>query len=263
MHGTIGERGFGGRAPWRARLAVPLRRLFDSLLPARCLECGCVVLGDTALCPSCWPHYDFLADPQCRCCGFPFAWDPGAADSLCAACIARPPAYDRARAVLAYDAAIRPLILDFKHGDRTAAAPVFGRWLARAAGELLGDADLVAPVPLHRDRLFSRRYNQSALLALAVGAVAGLPVLADLVERRRRTPSQGHLSPDARRRNVRGAFAVRPEHRDALAGRRVLLVDDVFTTGATVEECARVLRRAGAAGIDVVTLARVVRPRGG
>ncbi len=256
----------GGQETRRA-IARPaarsLRWLLDTVLPARCLACGELIDGEGSLCAGCWPTVSFLAPPLCDCCGFPFEYDPGPAEPLCAACIARPPVWRRARAVFVYDEFSRSLILNFKHGDRTWAAPAFGLWLARAGGELLGDVDLVAPVPLHRTRLFTRRYNQSALLAQALSRRTGLPVVADLLVRRRATPTQGRLSPLARRRNVRGAFAVRPGNARVLAGRRILLIDDVLTTGATAGECARVLLRAGARAVDVLTLARVARPRTG
>ena len=154
----------------------------------------------------------------------------------------------------------RALVLGFKHGDRTHGAPAYGRWMARAGAELLREADLVVPVPLHWLRLFRRRYNQAALLAQAVARTAGVPVAVDLLARRRPTPSQGHLSAmAARRRNVRGAFAVRPGRAELVKDRRIVLVDDVLTTGATAESCARTLLRAGAAAVDVLVLARVVR----
>jgi ComF family protein len=146
------------------------------------------------------------------------------------------------------------LVLGLKHGDRTHLAPAFGRWMYRAGGEILAGADLLVPVPLHWTRLFQRRYNQAALLAQAIRSAGGPPVAADWLVRRRRTPSQGHLGPAARERNVRGAFVVRAGR--SFAGKRVVIVDDVLTTGATVEECARVLRRAGAASVGVLTLAR-------
>ena len=160
-----------------------------------------------------------------------------------------------------HDQVSRGLLLGFKHGDRTDGAPAFGGWLARAGGELIDDCDVILPVPLHRRRLFSRRYNQSALLAQALGRATGLPVLPDSLRRTRNTPSQGRLSWVARRRNVAGAFKAAPGAAQRLGGRRVLLVDDVTTTGATVETCAQALKRAGAAGVDVLTLARVVRPQ--
>ncbi len=158
-----------------------------------------------------------------------------------------------------YDEASRGLVLGFKHADRTDGAPAYGAWLARAGAELIAEADLIAPVPLHWMRLFARRYNQAALLARALARRAGRPVAADLLLRRRHTPSQGRLSPAQRRRNVAGAFAVKPSRRPLLEGRRVLLVDDVLTTGATASACARTLRRDGARAVDVLVLARVVR----
>jgi ComF family protein len=151
-------------------------------------------------------------------------------------------------------------VLGFKHGDRTHAARAFGRWMQRAASDILAGADLLVPVPLHWTRLFQRRYNQAALLAQAIRAAGGPPVAADWLVRRRRTPSQGHLGPAARERNIRGAFA--PKKGRSFAGKRVVVIDDVLTTGATVEECARVLKRAGAASVNVLTLARAVRVGG-
>lgn len=236
------------------------RAALNAVLPVRCMLCGATVAEDGALCAECWDDMTFLGPPACACCGYPFEYEVPS-ESLCAACQRRAPEFDRARAVFAYDDASRSLILSFKHADQTHQTPAFGRWLARAGSALLDDADLLAPVPLHRWRLFARRFNQAALLAHALGAVSDKPVAADLLQRRRRTRSQGHLSRTARIRNVRGAFAVRDAWRDRLKGARVLLLDDVQTTGATVEECARVLKRAGAAGVDVLTLARVIRPQ--
>lgn len=244
--------------------AAVLRRLggrvLDLLLPPQCLNCGEPVAAPGTLCPECWPQLQFLAPPHCAACGFPFefAYDD---ESLCLACIRTSPTFDRARSVMRYDDVSRNMILRFKHADQTEGAPAYGRWLARAGAELTADADVIVPIPLHWTRLFARRYNQSALLALALGRLTRRKVAPDLLVRRRRTPSQGGLSATARDRNVRGAFAIANGRGPEVSDRRVLLVDDVFTTGATVGECARVLRRAGAAGVDVVTLARVVRPQ--
>lgn len=238
------------------------RRVLDALLPPRCLGCGVVVEEPGALCPSCWEKAAFIGQPHCARCGLPFELaPPGAAALECAACMTEPPRFDRARAAMRYDEGARRLVLQFKHADATHAAPGYARWMARAGAELLADCDLIAPVPLHRWRLLRRRYNQSALLALALGRAAGRPVVPDLLVRRRHTPTQGRLDRAQRHANVAGAFALRPGRAAAIAGRRVLLVDDVMTTGATVAECAKVLRRAGAAAVDVLTLARVVRPQ--
>ncbi len=232
----------------------------DLLLPPRCPETGALIAGASGMSAEAWRNLHFLAGPCCACCGMPFDVDLPP-DTLCAACDASAPRYDRARAVLAYDDFSKSLLLNLKHGDRTDLAPLLGRWLQRAGGDLLAAADIVAPVPMHRSRLFRRRFNQAALLASAMAKGTGHRSVLDLLERVRATPSQGHLSRLARARNVRGAFAVRPKFRDGLVGKRVLLVDDVFTTGATVEECARILRRAGVGAVDVVTVARVLRPR--
>lgn len=236
-------------------------RLLDLVLPPRCLSCGMDVAQAGALCGACWAKVDFLGPPQCACCGLPFEVAALAGD-LCAACIRRPPVYARCRSVFAYDAESRGLVLAFKHADRTDAAPAFAAWMARAGAGLLAEADLVAPVPLHRWRLFRRRYNQAALLALGVGRLSGRPVVPDLLARRRDTGNQGGRSRLGRARNVAGAFTVRPAHKEAVRGKRVLLVDDVYTTGATASECAKALLRAGASAVDVLTLARVVKPEG-
>ena len=247
-------------------IAATLRRagtrLLDLVLPPRCAGCGTgLAEGAEAgtLCAGCWAAIEFLAPPLCRRCGYPFEIELGA-DELCPVCRTVPPVFDRARAVLRYDAGSRPLLLAFKHGDRTDLAPAFGRWLARAGAELLAEADLVTPVPLHWTRLFTRRYNQAALLAQAAARQAGRRFAPDLLVRRRRTAPQS-AGRAARARNVAGAFLVPPARRKLVEDRRVLLVDDVRTTGATLESCARALKVAGAAGVDVLTLAMVIRPQ--
>ncbi len=247
------------------------RVLLDALLPHRCLGCAEEVTGGGGLCPACFNDLRFIAAPLCACCGLPFdggggedAGEGGAEAPealLCADCVAAAPPYGRARAVLRYDGASAPLILRFKHADRTDSAPAFARWMARAGAELLDGEPLLVPVPLHRWRLFGRRYNQAALLAGALARETGAAWAPDALIRARRTVSQGRFGRLGRLRNVRGAFAVgRPQ---AVEGRRVVLIDDVMTTGATVSECARVLLRAGAVGVDVLALARVVTVDGG
>ncbi|MGF1611264.1 MAG: ComF family protein [Kiloniellales bacterium] len=233
-------------------------RVLDLLLPPRCLACGAAIERSGALCPGCWEQVRFIAPPCCAFCGYPFDFEMGP-EALCPACTREAPLFDRARAVMAYDEASRRLVLGFKHGDRSEGAPAFAGWLARAGAELIAEADLIVPVPLHRWRLFRRRYNQAALLAQALGRLSGLPVDTGLLLRRRNTPSQGRLSPAARRQNMAGAFAVAATRRAALAGQRVLLIDDVLTSGATASACARVLKRAGAAAVDVLVLARALR----
>ena len=245
-----------------AALAGPLRSALDLVLPPRCLRCGVLVGSGGALCAECFAGVTFITRPLCHRCGVPFGGDWGApvteeaAGLLCSACARRRPPYHRARAALLYDDGARPLLLAFKHGDRTDAAGALAGWMARAGADLLRSADLIVPVPLHRWRLWRRRFNQAALLAGALSRRAGVPYSVSTLGRVRPTPGQGGLGRGARAANVRGAFRVaRP---DRVAGRRVLLVDDVLTTGATVNECTRQLRRAGAESVDVLTLARVV-----
>ena len=244
----------GGRGP--ATLSALGSRVLDILLPPQCPSCNAVVESAGVLCGPCWKHIDFLGAPQCSACGLPFSFDAGLSDTvLCGACARRRPPYGRARAVLAYGEFSRKLILAFKHADRTDTAPALGRWMVTAGAELIADADVIAPVPLHWSRLFARRYNQSALLAGVGGRASGVAVVQDLLVRRKRTPPQGRMGVAARRRNVKDAFRVK---RDA-SGLRVLLIDDVLTTGATVSNCAKELLKRGAAAVDVLTLARVVR----
>jgi ComF family protein len=235
------------------------RRLLDSVLPPLCLGCSEIVAEPGALCATCWPGFSFISAPLCERCGVPFAETIGDG-AQCGACLRRPPRFRRARAALVYDDRSRRLVLPFKHGDRTDMAGSCGRWMARAGGGLLAEAELVAPVPLHWRRLFARRYNQALLLARAVARHSKVPVVPDLLHRPRWTGSQAGLKADERHENVRRAFAVNARWAKRLKGKAVVLVDDVLTTGATVEACTLALQRAGARHVDVLTLARVVRP---
>jgi ComF family protein len=246
---------------WATGIKRAGNRVLDIVLPPRCLKCGTTVDAVGALCAGCWPAVAFLVPPHCAACGLPFEFDLGPA-ALCGACAGERPVFERARAAFRYDDGSKDLILRFKHADRTDSAPAFARWMARAGATLLADADLIAPVPLHWLRLFMRRYNQAALLASALGELSGKPAVNDLLLRRRRTPSQGGLGALGRQRNVAGAFAVDPRRRALLQDKRILLVDDVLTTGATVSACTSALLRAGAGAVDVLTLARVVRIAG-
>ncbi len=232
--------------------------MLDVLLPPRCIMTGRIVERQGAVDAEAWQRLVFIAEPLCDRCGvpFPFGVEEGA---WCGACLQREPAFGRARAALVYDETSRDMILRFKHADQTHAVHSFLPWVTRAGAVLLEQADLVVPVPLHRWRLLRRRYNQAALLAQAVGRLKSVPCVPDLLMRRRATDSQGHMTAKERRRNVRSAFTVHPARKEQVAGRRILLVDDVLTTGATVEECAKALRRAGALTVDVLALARVVK----
>ena len=234
------------------------RAVVDGILPPRCLACGATVGEPDALCARCWAAMSFFAPPWCTVCGLPFPHIMGEG-AVCADCARQRSSWDRARAVLRYDKHSRRLVLALKY-DRTDLANALGQWMRRAGDEILAGADLLVPVPLHWTRLVSRRYNQAGLLAHAIHAAGGPPVAPDWLVRRRRTPSQGRLGPLARARNVRGAFALRPGR--SVRGKRLVIIDDVLTTGATAEECARVLRRAGADFVGVLTVARALRAGG-
>jgi ComF family protein len=235
------------------------RRLLDMVLPPLCLGCNEIVATPGTLCAACWPTYSFIAAPCCARCGTPFAEELGDG-AHCGTCLKRPPLFRRARAALVYDDRSRRIVLPLKHGDRTDLARACGTWMAHAGAALLADAELIVPVPLHWRRLLLRRYNQAHLLARIAERHSAGRLAPDLLVRRRWTGSQAGLAAKERRSNVREAFVVQPRWRPALHGKTVLLVDDVLTTGATVEACARALRKAGAGEVDVLTLARVVRP---
>lgn len=235
------------------------RRCLDAILPPRCLGCGDMIDGARSLCAACWRRLTFIGSPCCRCCGYPLL-QTVAAQPICGACAAEPPVYARARAALRYDDGARGMILRFKHADRTDITRTFGRMLEQAGAELLQDCDLITPVPLHRWRLLRRGYNQSALLAYALADERRRLIIPDLLQRVRQTASQQGLSGEQRKRNINtAAFRLHPRYQSRLAGRRVLLIDDVLTTGATVAACTQVLMKAGAAAVDILALARVVR----
>lgn len=198
----------------------------------------------------------FLDDPVCDGCGLAMPYAEAALER-CPGCLAKPKAFQRARAACVYDEHSRELILKLKHADRTDLAGLFARWLSRSAVELLEEADAVVPVPVHRTRLFSRRYNQAAEIARPLARMAGLAYLPDALIRKRDTDSQGGKSASGRRRNVAAAFVVPETRRVRVDGMRIVLVDDVLTTGATAEGCARALLAAGAASVTLSVVARV------
>jgi ComF family protein len=247
---------------WRLRRLVRegAVRFLDFVFPPLCAACRTPVAQAHGLCGACWSKITFLDGPGCAICGFPFEFEPGSG-ALCAACQAHPPGFDRAVSVMRYDPGSRDPILALKRADRLDLVPAFARWMERSGKGLIAEADVIVPVPLHWRRLWLRRYNQSALLANRLAKISGVPCQTDVVTRMRPTKSQGEMpSAKARRRNVRGAFRVDPARRNSVKGRTVLLVDDVFTTGATIEACTRALKRAGATKVLVLTIARVVRP---
>jgi len=244
-----------------AGAAFLVRQAVDLALPPHCLACERPVGSFGALCPLCWGELRLIEKPYCARLGTPFTYDlgPGA---LSAEAIADPPPFDRCRAVAAFDEVARKLVHGLKYRDRTELARWMGGWMARAGAELLADAELIVPVPLHRRRLWWRRFNQSAALAQAVAIASGRSCAPLALARVKATRQQVGLSGAERGRNVAGAFRVLPGARAEVGGRRVLLVDDVYTTGATVKAATRALLRGGAAAVDVLVFARVVRPAG-
>lgn len=231
----------------------------DWLLPPLCPATGQPVDAHGTLDPEYWKTLHFITPPYCAQCALPFPSSVGGevAGLICGACLDHPPRFRKSRAALVYDDASRKLILRFKNGDQLQAIRTLVPWLREAGGDILRDADVLVPVPLHRWKLLKRRYNQSALLAQGVGQALGKPVYADGLMRIKATPPQGYLSRSKRADNVRGVF--RANGRRDFAGKAVVLIDDVMTTGATASECADALLAAGAASVDVVSIARVAK----
>ena len=230
-----------------------------------------MVAADAGFCLDCWRALHFLGPPACARCDRPFATAQGDG-ALCAACIANPPAWDAVHAALAYGAIPRQVVLRLKYGGRVGLARLAARLMAArlardcgpgAAAVASADRPLLVPVPLHRWRLWSRGFNQSAEIARHIAATEGLDWLPDALLRRKRTPPLRGLGRAARARAVRGAFALTDAGRAAVQGRRILLVDDVLTSGATADACTRVLRRAGAHSVELLVFARVLDGEGG
>ena len=255
---------FSSASPASARgvLEAAWQTALDALFPPRCGGCG--QFSAAVFCARCAPNLHAMGEPCCDCCGR--AFDPLAMGAdICPNCRAHPPAFERSRAAWAFEGPPRGAIHRLKYNRRFALAPRLARAMAQspAARELLHDwqPSCLVPVALHGSRARARGFNQSALLARELGALFELPAL-DALKRTRRTPPQVGLDLKARRHNVRQAFVVDEKlwAKHELTGARILLIDDVFTTGATIDECARVLRRAGAQSVAALTLARQQRP---
>jgi ComF family protein len=240
----------------RHAVVAAARLALDVALPTLCVSCREPVAGE-GVCAACWTRLSFIAPPYCPRLGIPFVYDPGPG-SLSMEAIAAPPAYERARAAVRYDDTAKMLVHGLKYQDRTDLAPIMGRWMARAGRDILDGADVLVPVPLHWRRSFGRRFNQSGALAKVVEKLAGVPVAGRTLRRIKQTQQQVGLSKSERALNVQGAFAIPHEQRPQIEGRHVVLVDDVLTSGATVDACARTLLRAKARQVDVLVFARVV-----
>jgi ComF family protein len=249
--------GLGAQVVKRAGAAA-----LDLLYPPVCLACRCAIGAHGGLCPACWSAMRFIERPYCERLGTPFETDLATSESgrfLSSAAVVDPPVFARARAVVRFEEGpARLLVHRLKYGDRGELAAPMGRWMTRAGAELLDEADVLIPVPLHRLRLAHRRFNQSAALARAIAQESGVPLRCDLLTRPKPTPPQVGLTRRLRARNMQGAFAVAEEKRIEIGGRRVVLVDDVMTSGATLNAASRVLLRAGAKQVDALVFARVV-----
>lgn len=233
-----------------------LRQIADLVIPPTCLACLMPLSQHDSVCASCWADISFIRAPLCDRLGLPMPFDTGGT-MISAAAAANPPNYDRARAVAHYSGVMRDLILAFKYGDTHHGRKLFGRWLTAAGAELIENCDVIVPVPMHRRRLLARRFNQAAILARELARTSGRTYRPQLLLRKRPTPAQVGLTRNQRRRNLAGAFAVPPNQLKHITGQRILLVDDVITTGSTLNACARALRRAGAAHVDALALAIV------
>ncbi|HEV7318187.1 MAG TPA: ComF family protein [Ensifer sp.] len=229
----------------------------DLVYPPVCCGCGRLIGAHRAVCASCWATLPLIERPFCHVLGTPFAVDHGAG-VVSPEAIANPPVFDRLRSVAIHEGIARDLVHGLKYGDRTDLAPMMAEWMIRASDGAVASADAIIPVPLHAFRLWGRRYNQSAELARAISRLSGRPYEPDVLKRVRRTSRQVGLGLRAREDNVRGAFAVLESGKAGLSGKSVVLVDDVYTTGATVTAATRALKRAGAGSVTVLTFARAV-----
>jgi ComF family protein len=232
--------------------------LIDFVIPPRCILCQAIIITPGYVCGECWGKLSLISNPYCDQCGFPFEFEVDA-HMACGPCLKNPPAYGKARSTLVYDDASKSLILKFKHGDGTYLAPAFTDWMFQAGAELFTSADFLIPVPLHWQRLIRRRYNQAALLTKGLAHKTKKPALLNALKRIKNTPSQGHLTASEREQNVKNAFTLNPRYTNRLKGKRVLLIDDVLTSGATIKACTKVLLKHEILSVDILTLARTVK----
>lgn len=241
------------------KAGVLASRALDLVYPPVCIACRRATSGHFGLCPACWTQVRFIERPFCERLGTPFDVDLGQPGLLSPEAIANPPVFSRARSVALFDDGPARLIVHrLKYYDRLEIARPLGRWMARAGADLIDTADLLVPVPMHRLRLASRRHNQAALLAAAISRETGVPAAMQALERVKATPPQVGLSRTQRAANLQGAFRPGAEGRLAVLDKRIVLVDDVMTSGATANAASRALLRAGARSVDVLTFARVV-----
>jgi ComF family protein len=241
------------------RLLGTLAGLADLVYPPSCPGCGVRALRHDALCPRCWAGIRFIERPFCDVLGLPFSHDLGAG-ILSAEAIAEPPVFDRQRSVAAHEGVVRQLVHGLKYRDRTDLANMMAGWMLRASDGWVAGCDAIVPLPLHRWRLAGRKFNQAAELARHLAVLSGRPLLPSALLRVKATRHQVGLGATARVDNLRGAFAVAEGRQSEVFGRRIVLVDDVYTTGATVSAAAKALKKAGAADVTVLTFAMALAP---
>ncbi len=242
--------------------SLPIQ-ILDFILPPRCAITGDIVSSQGMLAPTAWKELNFIEDPKCERCGSPFDYNnanDGDSIIICAQCLKNPPIYATARSALTYDDTSKRLILGFKHADQTQAVSTFIPWLERVGADMIKNADIITPVPLHPLRLLKRRYNQSGIIAQHLSQSTGVPIIFDLIRRTKNTQIQGYLPRKERKKNIKNAFKITDKKQTIIKNKNIVLIDDVYTTGATVTECTKVLLQSGAANVHILTLARTTRP---
>ena len=230
----------------------------NEIIPPRCISCKIITQDDTSFCSKCWEKIDFISNPQCHICSEPFELSVEK-EVICPNCIKTRPLYNMARSALAYNENSRNMIIEFKYYNKTHTVDIFAKWMMINGQEVIENSDIIVPVPLHKMRILKRRYNQSALLANALGRLSKLPVRIDLLSRIKNTPPQSELSFNSRKNNVSNAFKTNKKKCADIEGKNICLVDDVMTTGATVESCARVMLEAGAKNVNVLTIGKTIK----
>lgn len=235
-------------------LSTIIKFCLNILCPPVCAICRKEIETAHCLCPECFKKLKFITRPYCKICGRPFEYN-AFGDLICGSCMEKP-RFDMARSILVYDAFSRQLVLSFKHGDHIELTTLLTKFLLSADPELFSGTDMIIPVPLHRFRLLKRKYNQAGLLCSKLSDKTGIPYCPDILKRIKHTKSQGHLSRQKRHKNLRNAFQVTKTEK--ISGKTILLIDDVMTSGATLFECAKTLKKSGANKVKVLTLYRVI-----
>ncbi|WP_421780056.1 double zinc ribbon domain-containing protein [Kiloniella litopenaei] len=242
----------------RALLPGLLNKGVNYLFPPVCGNCDCAIWDNAGICPNCWKDLTFISGACCKLCGYPFELSHGD-DLVCGECLKSPKKFDQCRAALVYDVFSKDMIIGFKHADKTYLRALFTQWLSLCGQDIINEADFIIPIPLHPRRLLKRRYNQAGLLAQGVARLHHKKYTPDLLLRTKNTSSQGQFSMSGRWRNVRNAFVLNSKFKDEIYGKHIVLIDDVYTTGATLDSCARTLKNAGASTVSAVVLARVTK----